>query len=284
MRFGRFCLDSFILWITCVSTELTGYSYDYLSNGYFTSIHVLTVDPKEHVILPVKASGKINRETVLTLANRYGALAAINGGFWKQNGDPAGILKIDNIWLGTPIKPRGAIGWTLNGQHTLIDQVLTNYDLHDCLDENEIEVIPVSNPPHSTSKEWKGLEHIVGGTPVLIRNGNLVEDYSSEQTLKSFLVKRHPRTAVGIRDNGEWVFVVVDGRSYGFFGGMTIQELAELMLELGCIEALNLDSGSSSTMVIEGSVINDPCGIILEEGKQVEAISDAILIIPILSP
>lgn len=52
------------------------------------------------------------------------------------------------------------------------------------------------------------------------------------------------------------------------------------MLNLGCIEALNLDGGGSSTMVVEGIVINDPCGELKEDGKQVEAVSDAILIFP----
>ena len=50
------------------------------------------------------------------------------------------------------------------------------------------------------------------------------------------------------------------------------------MLDLGCIEALNLDGGGSSTMVVEGKVINEPSGKIEEDGKWVEAVSDAILI------
>lgn len=103
-------------------------------------------------------------------------------------------------------------------------------------------------------------------------------DFSSEQTLNSFLFLRHPRTAVGIKENGEWVFVVVDGCSYRFFGGMTIKKLAGLMFELGCVDALNLDGGGSSTMVLEGTIANKPCGEILEDGKHVEAVSDAILI------
>ena len=169
----------------------------------------------------------------------------------------------------------------LNGQQVLIDQVLTNYSLKECEDPSKIEVIPVSNPPHTSLEDWKGIEHIVGGTPVLVTGSSLIEDYTSEQTLESFLIHKHPRTAVGIRENGEWVFVVVDGRFNGFLGGMTIAEMANLMLELRCVEALNLDGGGSSTMVIEGTAINEPCGEIQEEGKLVEAVSDAILIFPI---
>lgn len=262
------------------SSDAFGFSYDYFSDGLFTTIHVLTVDPKEHAIMPVRASGKeFSRETAATLVSRYGAAAAVNGGFWKLDGHPAGILKIDRHWYGTPMKPRGAIGWSLSSQQVLIDRVLTNTPLNACPDGCEIEVIPMSDPIYTTAEEWKAMDYIVGGTPVLVREGNVIEDFSPEQTLESFLTHRHPRTAVGIRENGEWVFVVVDGRLYQFFGGMTMKELAQFMLELGCIDALNLDGGSSSVMIVEGIIVNDPCGTILEEGKYVEAISDAILIL-----
>lgn len=107
----------------------------------------------------------------------------------------------------------------------------------------------------------------MGGAPVLVQNGNLIGDFTPVQTLESFLVKKHPRTAVGIRSNGDWVFVVVDGRFFGIIGGMTMKELAQLMLDLGCVDALNLDGGGSSTMVIEGQVVNDPSGKVREKGK-----------------
>ncbi|MBA3814961.1 MAG: phosphodiester glycosidase family protein [Parachlamydiaceae bacterium] len=273
----------FLLFFACISLDLNGISYEYFSNGYSTSVHVLTVNPNENIIVPVKSAGEeIGRETVMTLSKRYGAVAAVNGGFWKLNGNPAGILKINNHWHGTPTKPRGAIGWSINNPKVLIDRLLTNYQINDCLYPNcgEIEVIPMSIPPNTTPEEWREVEHIVGGTPLLVSKGCIIEDYSSEQTLESFLVKKHARTAVGIKNTGEWLFVVVDGRIHGLLAGMTMKELAELMVELGCIEALNLDGGGSSTMIIDNKVINEPCGKIQEFGKEVEAVSDAILIFP----
>ncbi|MBA3238200.1 MAG: phosphodiester glycosidase family protein [Parachlamydiaceae bacterium] len=266
----------FYLWTASVPLVLYGYSYECFSRGNFTSIHVLTVDPKEHVIVPVKANGKkIKRETVRNLAIRHGAIAAINGGFWKANGAPAGVLKIDSFWYGTPTKPRGAIGWSHDGQKVIIDQVLTNHSLLDCPEGEEIAVISAS----TSSDEWKMLEHIVGGVPVLVRNEALVQDYSTEETLETFLTKTHSRTAVGIKKSGEWVFVVVDGRLFGLLGGMSIRALSKLMLELGCVDALNLDGGSSSTLFVEGSVMNESYGKIWENGKFVQAVSDAILIL-----
>jgi exopolysaccharide biosynthesis protein len=274
----KFLLNLFwtaFLPILCASSQAIAFSYEYVTDGCYTSIHILIVDPKTERIQPVKAVG---RETVLALALRYGASAAINGGFWKLDGTPAGILKIDNHWHGTPTKPRGAIGWSNSSGEVLFDRVLTSCDLTVCPDEAEIEVVPISDLSYAVSEGWNCVEHIVGGAPLLIRAGNLVEDYSSEQILESFYLKRHPRTAVGVREDGNWVIVVVDGRMEGCFGGATMKELTELMLKLKCVAALNLDGGGSSTLVVEGSVINMSCGTFLENGGQVEAVSDALLI------
>ena len=262
-------------------SEAIALSYEFFTDGEYISIHVLTIDPEKYELLPVRAEGEeCPRETVRSMAQRFGAVAAVNGGFWKLNGDPAGILKIAGEWHGTPIKPRGAIGWTGGGLTVLIDQVLTDHNLEEAPSVEAIQVIPQSKPPFSSVEDWQALEHIVGGTPVLIRGGNWIEDYSSEQTLTSFLIKKHPRTAVGILGNGNWVFVVVDGRFFGNLGGMTMWELTEFMESIGCVEALNLGGGYSSTMVIEDAVVNQSCGEVLEEGKSVRAMSDAILVLP----
>jgi exopolysaccharide biosynthesis protein len=73
----------------------------------------------------------------------------------------------------------------------------------------------------------------------------------------------HPRTAVGIdNDTGEVLLLVIDGRS-SLSRGYTMLELANLMVDLGADEALNLDGGGSSTMVARGGkgknrVVNVP--------------------------
>lgn len=269
----------FVLGISSMASNAIAFTYEtynYFSEGVASTVHVLVVDPKEHAIRPVKAKGKLlARETVPSLASLHGAVAAINGGFSKLDGTPAGILKIDHCWYGTPKKPRGAIGWSQDGTKVLIDQVVTNYDLDECPEGSEIEVYSASVPPRTQSEEWNEMEYIVGGTPVLITGGNLIEDYSLENVLESFLVNKHPRTAVGIRDNGDWVFVVVGGYSSKIADGMTMKELADFMLHLGCVEALNLCGGNSSTMVVEGMVSK-------EDEKQLRTVSDAILIFPTL--
>ena len=67
----------------------------------------------------------------------------------------------------------------------------------------------------------------------------------------------NPRTAVGIIDDLHYVFVVSDGRTEES-EGLSLYELAEFMESLGVTTAYNLDGGGSSTMVFQGSVINNP--------------------------
>lgn len=89
----------------------------------------------------------------------------------------------------------------------------------------------------------------VGGRPVLARDSVITPDVDTEGQA-SFAKSRHPRSAVGIADGGRrLLLVVVDGRQPGYSDGMTLRELAELMLALGAPESLNLDGGGSTAMV-----------------------------------
>lgn len=99
----------------------------------------------------------------------------------------------------------------------------------------------------------------IGGTPRLIRDGKISIESEVEQNHPDFAPTRHPRTAIGFNErNTRMYFVVVDGRQPGYSVGMSLQELAEFLLELGCTQAINLDGGGSSTMVVRGDVVNRP--------------------------
>ena len=71
-----------------------------------------------------------------------------------------------------------------------------------------------------------------------------------ERFQNDILNSRAPRTALGIRADGSLLLVTVNGRNPGISVGMTLEELAELMIELGAVDAMNLDGGGSTTMVI----------------------------------
>lgn len=98
----------------------------------------------------------------------------------------------------------------------------------------------------------------VGGYPELLDLGRRVGDLGVGER-PAFAASRHPRTAVGY-DPGTrrlWL-VVVDGRQPPHSAGMTLPELAGLMEALGAREALNLDGGGSSVMVVLGTPRNHP--------------------------
>jgi hypothetical protein len=101
----------------------------------------------------------------------------------------------------------------------------------------------------------RGIE-VVGGFPELLRAGREV---LGEQTVRAdFGPARHPRTAIGWTARGHLLFVLVDGRQAPFSDGMSLDEMTQLFRRLGATDALNLDGGGSSAMVVQGRVVNRP--------------------------
>jgi hypothetical protein len=102
-----------------------------------------------------------------------------------------------------------------------------------------------------------GLTEMVAGFPALLREGYWVGDLEQEER-PAFSRSRHPRTAIGHDParNRIWL-VVVDGRKEGS-EGMTLPELTELLRALGVRDALNLDGGGSSVMVVRGETVSRP--------------------------
>jgi hypothetical protein len=96
-----------------------------------------------------------------------------------------------------------------------------------------------------TMEKQRGLHEAVAGTPVLVTGGHV----AIQGEVTDYLKQRHPRTAVCF-NNQSYMFVVVDGRQPTLSVGMTLDELANLMVSLGCTEALNTDGGGSAEMAV----------------------------------
>lgn len=95
---------------------------------------------------------------------------------------------------------------------------------------------------HGEAPERVGpVREAAAGFSPLIRDGTAIEDRGGDI---------EPRTAVGLDSRGRLVLTVAEGRRPGRSEGLTLAELARLMLELGCVEALNLDGGGSSVLVV----------------------------------
>lgn len=104
------------------------------------------------------------------------------------------------------------------------------------------------------------LRTIVGGWPRLILHGRSVAEYADivEGTFPRFSAGRHPRTAIGFsKDSSTLILFTVDGRRESD-AGMSLVEVARAMLALGAYEAMAFDGGGSTTMVVEGKVVNRP--------------------------
>lgn len=107
-------------------------------------------------------------------------------------------------------------------------------------------------------------ETAIGGGPVLVLNDQIINSHEDEYLLINPTSNR-PRTAIGLdSDHNKLIFFVCegDGKTAGI-AGMTLQDVAELLLDLGCNEALNLDGGGSSCMLINGKETIKP-----SDGKQ----------------
>jgi hypothetical protein len=133
------------------------------------------------------------------------------------------------------------------------------------------------SPPtdSATNTFFRNAEDIVGGVPQLIKNGKIEITWEQEKSSKAFVETRHPRTAVAKLKDGKFLMVTVDGRQAGYSVGMNLNELAAFLLELGAVDALNLDGGGSTTMFLDGKIVNRPSD---KEGER--SVSDAILVFP----
>lgn len=118
------------------------------------------------------------------------------------------------------------------------------------------------------------VEDAVTGVPQLIKDGKIDITWEKEKASRSFVETRHPRTAVSLLKDGKFLMITVDGRSKSS-GGIGLRDLAEYLLSLGATDALNLDGGGSTTMFLDGKIVNQPSD---KEGER--KVSDTLLVTP----
>lgn len=106
-----------------------------------------------------------------------------------------------------------------------------------------------------TNPDWDDVNHIIGGGPFLVKDGNIFVDYVEEKFKP--ITGRNPRTAIGYTKEGNFIMVTIDGREETSVGA-GLYELAKIMKSFDCQYAMNLDGGGSSTMQINGRIVNNP--------------------------
>jgi hypothetical protein len=104
---------------------------------------------------------------------------------------------------------------------------------------------------------WPNVVGAIGGGPQIVRNGAPIFRAGEFFTTKQ-LGPRAPRSAVGQLRDGRIVLVAVDGRQPGYSIGLTNFELAQALVRLGAVTGMALDSGGSTTMAVDGALLNRP--------------------------
>ncbi len=104
----------------------------------------------------------------------------------------------------------------------------------------------------ATEPQLAGVRTAIGGGPALVRRGEVLDIRVNKAR------ERHPRSALGWNETHLFL-VAVDGRQPGHSVGMTLPELAAYLQRIGCTEAVNLDGGGSTELILRGRILNSPC-------------------------
>mgnify|MGYP001180911211 CR=1 FL=1 len=226
-----------------VSTVTTGSGDDTVT--YYVADVVLSDATQLRSAFAQDAFGTNITETTSDIAAANDAILAINGDYYGFR--ETGIV----IRNGVVYRDEGAregLAFYLDGTVAAYDETTTTAD----------ELVAA------------GVWNTLSFGPALLADGEIldgIEDVEVDTNVGNHSIQgEQPRTAVGMIDANHLVLVVVDGRSPGYSRGVTMTELAQIMADLGCTVAYNLDGGGSSTLYYDGAVVNDPLGKGQERG------------------
>ncbi|MBD2522238.1 phosphodiester glycosidase family protein [Nostoc sp. FACHB-133] len=296
----------------------------------------LEVNPRKFglTLKPMWASpdGLGGTAPLIQTAQRYLAVAGINGGYFNRNNRlPLGAIRRDSQWLSGPILNRGAIAWNDSGQFyfgrlTLEETLITANNQHlpilflnsgyiqsgiarytpvwgatyTPLTDNEIilvvqkdqitqqlpggkvggTVVPIPQDGYlltlransvsaasqlpigsavrisssTTPTDFSRYPHIIGAGPLLIQNRQIVLDAKAEKFSNAFIAEKAIRSGICTTATGTLMIAAVHNRAGGY--GPTLAEHAQLMQQMGCVDALNLDGGSSTSLYLGGQLLD----------------------------
>lgn len=167
-------------------------------------------------------------------------------------GSAIGISKnrnADVAWIFTDSLQKFSFAMQLPGK--AVKDSISNLDLKRLYSILYPDPEPIA-PPNFTFEKWK-MKTAIGGGPVLVQAGKI--KITNEEELKftgKAINDKHPRTCMGYTGDGYIIIMAIQGRLPGIAEGATLEQEAKLLKELGCIEALNLDGGGSSCMLVNG--------------------------------
>lgn len=243
-------------------------------NSPALNIWVLDVDLNQKD-LAVRSYITTSTANVRTLAQRFNVYAAVNGGYFGGATSYSAViypneLKAKNIGAVTrnsksyPLM-RSLFSVNEDGQPAVdwIYHYGSNPEQTYRFDEPMAYSYNDPNPKTApSSADGTPMEDIlvgIGGGPTLVKNGQVYVTYNEEIMWGSGvgLDNADPRTAVGYTADNHVIMVTADGRQT-VSQGVSLPELAQIMISFGCVEAMNLDGGGSTQMAVPGININTP--------------------------
>ncbi|MEH2242126.1 phosphodiester glycosidase family protein [Nostoc sp.] len=296
----------------------------------------LEVNPRKFglTLKPMWASldGLAGTAPLIQTAQRYLAVAGINGGYFNRNNRlPLGAIRRDGQWLSGPILNRGAIAWNDSGQFyfgrlTLEETLITANDqrlpilflnsgyvqsgiarytpawgsTYTPLTDNEIILVvqkdqitnqlpggkvgetavpipqdgylltlrgnaasaasqlsigsAVSISSATAPSDFSRYPYIIGAGPLLVQNRQIVLDAKGEKFSNAFIAEKAIRSGICTTATGTLMITAIHNRVGGY--GPNLTEHAQLMQLMGCVDALNLDGGSSTSLYLGGQLLD----------------------------
>lgn len=205
--------------------------------------YILEIPDPRRIQVATAANIQEKGDTTSNIAKMNGAVAAINGGgFHDPNGTGTGrlpygfILHDGEYIIGKDVGPDedvDFVGFSKSG-----NLIAGNYDKTELGDMN-------------------AMEGITFGPPLIVDGKKMITEGDGGWGVG-------PRTAIGQRKDGTVLFLVIDGRQPGYSLGATLRDVQDVLYEKGAYIAANLDGGSSSTLYLNGKVVNKPADLLGE--------------------
>lgn len=212
--------------------------YELADNPKFTGYYLVIKDPTR---VKVGVTSKLNEEgqTTSQIAENYNAIAAVNGGAFVDQSSTS-------QWTGNGGIPSGIV---MSGGE-VIHNDLGEGNKTELLAIDKQGVMIVGKYSLEELKE-KDIQEALSFGPTLIVNGKMTPMSGDGGWGVA------PRTAIGQRQDGAIILLVIDGRGVGSLGA-TLKETQEILYQLGAVNAMNLDGGKSTTLYYDGEVRNTP--------------------------
>ena len=206
-------------------------------------------------------------------ATKLGAIAVMNGGYFSGSSSFSAIINntveakniaaLNRSGVDYPVT-RGFFGFNTDGT------MAVNWIYHFGNAKTDVyryatptpnaNGTPAPTPTQAEGTQWTNLAKGMGAGPVLIKNGTIVDTYDEEVFWGSGVSNTglDPRSSIGYTANKHLILLVADGRQPGVSAGASLPQMANILYNLGCVEALNCDGGGSTQLATQDTFINTP--------------------------